>query len=144
VELLAEEYPDVTFIIPHLGSFSDDWRAQVALIDHLARHPNIYADTSGVRRFDLLVEAVRRAGPRKILFGSDGPWLHPGVELEKVRALQLRRSDELLILGRNFLRLIARVHARLPTAVTAPPVGGRVEHETLDPWRSNSSLVPQS
>jgi len=26
VELLATEYPDVSFIIPHLGSFADDWR----------------------------------------------------------------------------------------------------------------------
>jgi len=43
-ELLAEEYPDVNFIIPHLGSFADDWRAQVALIDHLVRHGNIYTD----------------------------------------------------------------------------------------------------
>ena len=38
VELLAQEYPDVTFIIPHLGSFADDWRAQLGLIDHLVRH----------------------------------------------------------------------------------------------------------
>ena len=40
-ELLANGYPDVDFIIPHLGSFSDDWRAQQAFIDPLARHPNI-------------------------------------------------------------------------------------------------------
>src|SRR5215475_1238202 len=33
-EILAQEYPDVPFIIPHLGSFADDWRAQTALIDH--------------------------------------------------------------------------------------------------------------
>ena len=52
-ELLAEEYPDVNFIIPHLGSFADDWRAQIALIDHLVRHSNIYTDTAGVRRFDI-------------------------------------------------------------------------------------------
>lgn len=108
-ELLAEEYPDVNFIIPHLGSFADDWRAQLALIDHLVRHPNIYADTSGVRRFDLLEQAVRRAGARKILFGSDGPWLHPGVELAKVKALELSPADEQLVLGGNFLRLISRV-----------------------------------
>ncbi len=107
-ELLAEEYPDVNFIIPHLGSFADDWRAQVALIDHLVRHPNIYTDTAGVRRFDILEQAVRRAGARKILFGSDGPWLHPGVELAKARALGLSRSDETLVLGDNFLRLIER------------------------------------
>jgi hypothetical protein len=61
VELLATEYPHVSFIIPHLGSFADDWAAQLALIDHLERHPNVYTDTSGIRRFDLLEQAVRRA-----------------------------------------------------------------------------------
>lgn len=113
-ELLAEEYPGVNFIIPHLGSFADDWKAQLALIDPLARHPNIYADTAGVRRFDLLEKAVKRAGARKILFGSDGPWLHPGVELAKVRALELSPADERLVLGENFLRLIARVRQPKP------------------------------
>ena len=109
VELLATEYPDVAFIIPHLGSFADDWRAQLALIDHLVRHPNVYTDTSAIRRFDLLEQAVRRAGARKMLFGSDGPWLHPGVELAKVacpRAAGRRMKQQ--VLGGNFLRLIAR------------------------------------
>ena len=101
VELLATEYPEVAFIIPQLGSFADDWRAQLALIDHLVRHPNVYADTAGVRRFDLLQQAVRRAGARKMLFGSDGPWLHPGVELAKVHALGLPAADERLVLGGN-------------------------------------------
>jgi predicted TIM-barrel fold metal-dependent hydrolase len=109
VELLAREYPDVYFIIPHLGSFADDWRAQLGLIDHLERHSNIYTDTAGVRRFDLLEEAVQRAGPHKILFGSDGPWLHPGVELEKIYALHLSETEEVLMLEKNFLRLISKV-----------------------------------
>ena len=111
-ELLAQEYPDVDFIIPHLGSFADDWRAQSAFIDHLARHPNIYTDSAGVRRFDLLEQAVERAGARKILFGSDGPWLHPGVELAKIAALTLSRDDEALVLGGNFLRLITKAGRR--------------------------------
>jgi uncharacterized protein len=106
IELLAEEYSDVPFIIPHLGSFADDWGAQLALIDHLERHPNVYTDTSGVRRFDLLDQAFRRAGAGKILFGSDGPWLHPGVELAKVKALGLSPAEERMVLGENFLRLI--------------------------------------
>lgn len=108
VELIATEYPDVAFIIPHLGSFADDWRAQRALIDLLVRHPNVHADTAGVRRFDLLVEAVRRAGASKLLFGSDGPWLHPGVELDKVRMLGLTPADQHRVLAGNFLRLTAR------------------------------------
>jgi predicted TIM-barrel fold metal-dependent hydrolase len=105
VELVAGEYPDVQFVIPHLGSFDDDWAAQVAMIGLLIRHDNIYVDTSAVRRFDLLAEAARRR-PRRVLFGSDGPWLHPGVELAKVRLLRLRQADEQLVLGGNALRLI--------------------------------------
>ncbi|NGO14229.1 amidohydrolase family protein [Streptomyces sp. HC44] len=106
VELFATAYPDVDFIIPHLGSFADDWSAQLALVDHLVRHPNVHADTSGVRRFDLLLRALERAGPEKLLFGSDGPWLHPGVELAKVKALALQPADEAKITGGNLLRLL--------------------------------------
>ena len=81
-------------------------KVQQAFIDHLARFPNVYTDTSGVRYFDLLEEALRRAGPQKILFGSDGPWLHPGVELAKVRAMHLSPARRKLVEGGNILRLI--------------------------------------
>jgi len=143
VELLATEYPDVDFIIPHLGSFADEWKAQVAFIDHLARHPNVYTDTAGVRRFDLLESAVERGGAHKILFGSDGPWLHPGVELAKVKLLRLPPADEKLILGENFLRLIAPVRRRaaqftrlMPRADTRPlaPAQSEVAGRSVDPW----------
>jgi hypothetical protein len=134
VELIAQEYPDVDFIIPHMGSFSDDWRAQHALIDYLVRHPNIHTDTSGVRRFELLEQAVERAGARKILFGSDGPWLHPGVELAKVRALGLSAADEQLVLGGNLLRLLAKRRRRPLAVPTTTPSAAPLEGEYRDPW----------
>jgi len=114
VDMLASQYADINFIIPHLGSFRDDWRAHQQVVDQLVRYRNVYADTSAVRRFDYIVEAVRRAGPRKLLFGSDGPWLHPGVEIHKIRLLGLRPQDESLVLGGNAIRLIrdARVGRR--------------------------------
>jgi len=147
-ELLAEEYPDVNFIIPHLGSFADDWRAQVALIDHLVRHPNIYTDTAGVRRFDILAQAVERAGARKILFGSDGPWLHPGTELAKVRELRLTRRDEALVLGGNFLRLTdeagspgcARIEQRLAHSIPMRRLATPMM-ERGDPWLGAGSFA---
>ena len=106
VELIAREYPGVNFIIPHLGSFADDWKAQLAFIPLLERHANVFTDSSGVKRFDLLEMAVKRAGAHKVIFGSDGPWLHPAVELEKIYALKLPIHDLKKILGGNILRLI--------------------------------------
>ena len=148
-ELLAQEYPSVNFIIPHLGSFADDWRAQHAFIDYLARHPNIYTDTSGVRRFDLLEAAVRRAGAHKVLFGSDGPWLHPGLELAKVRALKLLPSDERSVLGGTFLQLIANVRPRpLPSETRSHVPLFAFQNPTLgqpqaisDPWFQDGKLI---
>ncbi|HYW43708.1 MAG TPA: amidohydrolase family protein [Bryobacteraceae bacterium] len=111
IDMLAPEYPDVTFVVPHLGSFADDWRAHQRVIDQLVRYPNVFTDTSGVRRFDYIVQAVKRAGARKVLFGSDGPWLHPGLELHKIRLLGLPPREQALILGGNAIRLMRRVRA---------------------------------
>src|SRR5262245_47922100 len=106
VDLLASQYPDVNFVVLHFGSFGDNWRAHERVVEQLARYPNVHADTSGVRRFDYIVEGVRRVGAHKLLFGSDGPWLHPGVELHKIRLLRLPPREQSLILGGNALRLL--------------------------------------
>jgi uncharacterized protein len=118
VEMIASEFPRLNFIIPHLGSFSDDWRAQQQIVDQLVRYANVYADTSGVRRFDYIVQAVKRAGPHKLLFGSDGPWLHPGVELYKIRVLGLPSEQEALIVGGNAVRLIFGLDGGCPPLKT--------------------------
>jgi uncharacterized protein len=106
VQILADEYPDVNFIIPHLGSFADDWRSQTSFIDILAKSPNIFTDTSGVRRFDLLLSAIRKAGAHKILFGTDGAWLHPALELYKIKLLKLSQDDYYHITAGNIRKLI--------------------------------------
>jgi uncharacterized protein len=147
VDMLAPQYPDVNFIIPHLGSFADDWKAQQQIVDQLVRFPNVYADTSAVRRFDYIVQAVKRAGARKLLYGSDGPWLHPGVELHKIRLLGLSVEAESLILGGNALRLIRRAHAGSQTAdnISAAKRNGRRfgAHNTSPAApRADSTLPP--
>lgn len=142
VELVAGEYPDVAFIIPHLGSFADDWAAQVAFVDKLARLPNVHTDTSGVRRFDVLVEAVQRAGPDKVLFGSDGPWLHPGLELAKITALGLPADEERLVLGGNLLRLIARAGSPSTNGRVVPSRRPRPLPPAADPWVQETAPMP--
>jgi hypothetical protein len=69
---------------------------------------------------------VKRAGARKILFGSDGPWLHPGVEIHKIRLLGLPREQENLILGGNASRLLRTVR----------PYPASQDAHDLNPFRS--------
>ena len=105
---LAHAFPEVPVIVPHLGAFVDDWHAQRRLIDALPEHPNLYADTSGVRYWDVLVRAARRA-PDRLIFGSDGPFLHPGVELEKIRQLPVPRDVRRTIAGGTLAVLVPDV-----------------------------------
>ena len=144
VELLATQYPSVNFIIPHLGSFSDDWRAQMALIPLLERFPNIFTDTSGVRRFDILHQAAQRAGASKLLFGTDGPWLHPNVELEKVFALQLSESDTQKVLANNFLKLIQNVRQTPRFVPKTEPFLAKIDRYTEGgSWNNPSPSIPR-
>lgn len=136
VDMLAPQYPEVNFIIPHLGSFRDDWQAQQRVVDQLVRYPNVYTDTAGVRRFDYIVEAVKRAGPHKVLFGSDGPWLHPGVEIHKVRLLGLPPDKEALVLGGNALRLMRPARTGPQAARIAPQDTG-VRTPGPDSWSAH-------
>jgi predicted TIM-barrel fold metal-dependent hydrolase len=131
IDMLAPQYPDVNFIVAHLGSYTDDWRAHQQVVYQLARYPNVYADTSAVRRFDYIVEAIKRAGARKLLFGSDGPWIHPGVELHKVRLLGLRKDQEALVLGGNAIRLMRQ--ARVGESARRIRKEGEAEEESSLP-----------
>lgn len=105
LDWLARDYPDLNFIVPHLSSFAEKWRSQTEFLKRLEAYPNLYTDTSGVRFFDLLMRVIERCGPQKLLFGTDGPWLHPGVELEKIKVMGLSPADRALVLGGNFLRI---------------------------------------
>jgi predicted TIM-barrel fold metal-dependent hydrolase len=131
MDMLAPQFPDVNFIIPHLGSFADDWRVNQKVVDLMVRFPNVYGDTSGVRRFDYIVQAVNRAGARKLLFGSDGPWLHPGLELHKIRLLRLPPDKEALILGGNAFRLLWQVKVRHGEADMSRAVSGIAHYPAL-------------
>ena len=106
VELVLRSYPRVPLIIPHLGSFAGDWGSQVAIIDKLRNYPNLFVDSSGVQYFDLLVDVIRRGGPDRLIFGSDGPFLHPGAELAKIKLLRLVPEQFALVTSGTILRLL--------------------------------------
>jgi predicted TIM-barrel fold metal-dependent hydrolase len=105
---VVRSYPEVAFILAHLGSFaSRDWTEHVQAIEAAKQLPNLYLDTSSVVFFGYLERAAQELPAEKLIFGSDGPLVDSRVELYKIRLLKLPQTKEQLILGGNILRLLA-------------------------------------
>ena len=100
---LAKTFPDVTWIIGHMGSL----RYVFDTIEILRRYSNVYTDTSGMSSPQVLHWAVRAGCAERILFGSDYPFWDPVVERTRIEAAKLDSGVKRLILGENAERLFA-------------------------------------
>jgi predicted TIM-barrel fold metal-dependent hydrolase len=65
---VALRYPEVNFVMVHLGLGTDNQEA----IELVSRLPNLYGDTTWVAPIKAL-QAIRECGEDKILFGTDNP-----------------------------------------------------------------------
>jgi uncharacterized protein len=81
---LADKFPDVTFVLGHCGFIGIDLHS----IGVIADRPTIWAETSGCYTA-VAAAAIRRLGPDRVLFGTEYPVQHHGVEVAKLRALDL-------------------------------------------------------
>ncbi len=105
--MIASEYPQIPFILAHLGSFgSYAWTEHYAAIDMARRYPNVYVDTSAVVSLKYIEMAVKELGPEKVIFGSDAPEADARVSLYQIRLLKLPPEDEAKVLGGNIQRLV--------------------------------------
>jgi len=99
---MAHRFPDVIFILAHMGSIAFVLDA----IEIAKMFPNIYLETSGMTSPSMLRRAVAECGPGKILFGSDYPFWHPLVEMERIEAADLGVATTRMILGENIACLL--------------------------------------
>lgn len=76
---LAKNFPQTKIIIAHLGLHDYLWEAIIAAQEL----PNVYCDMSQAWPYDIKA-FVKHVGPHKLLFGTDGPFQSPAVELMKV------------------------------------------------------------
>jgi len=104
--MIASRYPQITFIMAHLGSFSSQsWSEHLAAIDVAKRYPNVYLETSSVILWRYLELAAKEV-PDKLIFGSDGPDGDSRVELYKIRLMKLPKDLERKVLGATVQRLV--------------------------------------
>ena len=95
----ADAFPDVTFIMAHLGG-----------VDHInairnAKHRNVYADTSGKASLkNMLIEyVVSQIGSDRILFGTDT--YAAGAQRGRIEYAMISQQDKDNILCNNAKRL---------------------------------------
>ena len=104
---VAEQYPAVPIIIAHMGKFLGFDGAMRQTVLWLVRtYPNLYFDTSSVDEHEWLERTVAEGLAHKMIFGSDGPDLHCGVELARIRFLHLAAEQEAMVLGGTIARLL--------------------------------------
>lgn len=108
IEALADAVRafEPVLILGHMGFAAGDWEA----IELARDHDCVHLETS-VGAYLAIKEALRVAGPEKLVFGSEGPAHHQSAEIAKIRALEQPAEVEAMILGGNILRLL---EARLP------------------------------
>jgi len=92
-------------VLGHMG-----WLWNVGTIDRCIacaeRNENAYLETSSVLLYQKIEEAVQRVGSKRILFGTDGPPVHPAPEIAKIRILRIPEAAKADILGLNAARLL--------------------------------------
>ena len=102
---LTEGHDGIDWIIAHLGSPRDE-----VLIDRfaaLARQRScVFLDTSYCHCPWKIGDAIRWAGHEKVVFGSDGPLIHPAIELAKIDVCGLTPQDRDAVLTSNIARII--------------------------------------
>jgi predicted TIM-barrel fold metal-dependent hydrolase len=72
--------------------------------------PNLFLESSltesALALFDNFFNTITNSDARKLLFGSDTPESEMGIELDKLRSLELSEGDMNKILGENAWRLL--------------------------------------
>jgi predicted TIM-barrel fold metal-dependent hydrolase len=105
IEKLARACPTAKIILGHMGGYFHVKEA----IRVAERCPNVYLETSATPYPQLIKEAVRRVGPKRVLFASDGPGCDPRLEVYKVELAGLKKSEEKLIFSDNILEILDKV-----------------------------------
>lgn len=82
IGLLAERHPQVKIMMIHMGHGHGVYVD--AALKMARKYPNIYLEMSGMPMPSKIREAYETVGRERIMFGTDTPFHHPTVEMQKV------------------------------------------------------------
>lgn len=96
----VERYPDLTIIIPHMGSLNG---GQDRIVREFRDTPNVHFDTSLAWMNAGLVDML---GADRLISGSDYPYGSPGSNKKKIQSLGIGDEEKRMIFSENILRLM--------------------------------------
>jgi len=103
---LVKEYPDLTIIIMHMGSFDNwDWKNTKAYAELIQVAPNFYMASCFFIIQSFLKNALEKT-PNKIIFGSDSPTLPPSMELKRIETMELEPDQYDMVAGGNLAKIL--------------------------------------
>lgn len=106
IEKLAQEYPNITFIMGHTGA---DATAMTKAIDVINKYSNVYGDTALSMAFQGNIEwLAAEANNDRILFGSDMPFYSPIHTVARIALAEISDDAKKAIFGGNFTRILNR------------------------------------
>jgi predicted TIM-barrel fold metal-dependent hydrolase len=108
-EALVKSYPEVTFIIAHIGAELDYniiFTSAMQAIWLAEEFKNVYLDTSANYLQINIERAYKRLGADRLIFGSDGPFYSAAIEKARILDLEISDSDREKILGLNIAEIL--------------------------------------
>ena len=105
MDRLCHEFPQVTWVLPHIGDHVQECLARCELA---AKHRNLYLDICGhgYQRMGILEYAVKCAGADRVLFGSDYTINDPAGVIARVQKADLDEETKAKVLGGNVGRML--------------------------------------
>ncbi|SMB79580.1 hypothetical protein SAMN00017405_0777 [Desulfonispora thiosulfatigenes DSM 11270] len=91
IALLAERFPKVKIVMIHMGHGHGVYID--ASIKMAKRYDNLYLEMSGMPMNTKIKQAYEEVGKDRIMFGTDSPFHHPTIEIQKVLTSGLDQEE---------------------------------------------------
>lgn len=104
----ADEHPEVSLILAHIGCSADGEPGRQVRAVQASKIGNVYADTSSAKSvMPRLIEwAISEAGADKVLFGTDTPLYHVGMQRARIETADITDAQKRAILRDNAWKLL--------------------------------------
>lgn len=104
IALLAERFPEVPVVMIHMGHGHGVYID--ASLKMAKRYANLYLEISGMPMQSKIKEAYETVGANRVMFGTDAPFHHPSIEIQKVLVCGLDEKAQQDIFYYNAARLM--------------------------------------